>query len=588
MRLLFTYLRPYRGVIALAVLLAAVNQVFSLLDPQVFRLIIDRYASKIGTMPLAEFAQGVGLLIAAFVGVAMVSRVAKNFQDYFLSVVSQSASARLYADGVQHSLRLPYPVFEDQQSGTILGQLEKARNDSRDLITQSVNTFFISSLTFVLVVGYSFWTHWVIGVSLLVMAPVLAIITSSLSGRIKQVQSRIFRETTALAGSTTESLRNIELIKSLGLESQEIGRLNATNTKILGLELQKVKTVRVLMFSQGTAINFFRALLLLEMLALMWFHFITLGQFFSLMIYSFFIFSPLGELGGVITKYQETRASLENFRRILSQEPARTNPNGEAPAAIQSIEFSHVGFRHPSARDSALTEVSFSARAGESIAFVGPSGAGKSTLIRLLLGLYHPESGKILFNGRDSSEMNWDALRAKVGFVPQAIELFAGTIRDNLKFVRPEATDQECLQALESAQLAGLLSRNREGLDTRLGEGGLKLSGGERQRLAIARALLRSPDILIFDEATSSLDSGTEKEITRTIEQVISTRPHFITILIAHRLSTVAHADRIVVLSKGRLVEQGPHLELLRRKGLYYTLWRHQGSERTEALATPA
>ncbi len=587
MKLLFSYLRPYRGMIALAVVLAVVNQVFSLLDPQIFRIIVDKYASNIATIPRAEFIRGVGLMVLAFIGVAMVSRIAKNFQDYYVNVASQSVGAALYADGIAHSLRLPYRAFEDQQSGAVLQQLQKARSDSRDMIGQSVNTIFISSLTLLLVLAYSFVVHWSIGVALLVLSPVLAVLVSSLGRRIKQVQKKIFGETNALAGSTTESLRNIELIKSLGLETQEIGRLNETNTKILDLELAKVKTVRVLMFFQGTAINLFRALFLLQMLILVYFRLITLGEFFSLLFYSFAIFSPLGEIGNVITKYQETRASLENVERILAQQPAPTNPGGAVPDGIESLEFSGVSYRHPGAREAAFVDVSFTAHSGESVAFVGPSGAGKSTLIKCLLGLYQPDSGRILFNGIDSREVNYDLLRTRVGFVPQAIELFAGTIRDNLRFARAEATDEECMASLEAAQLASLLERTRQGLDTRLGEGGLKLSGGERQRLAIARALLRKPDLLIFDEATSSLDTETEKEITRTIEGIIRTRPSFVTLLIAHRLSTVARADRIVVLKKGRVVEQGGHIELLRKKSLYYTLWKQQGLERDE-MAAPA
>ena len=588
MKLLFSYLRPYRGMIALAIVLAVVNQVFSLLDPQIFRIIVDKYASNIATIPRAEFIRGVGLMVLAFVGVAMVSRIAKNFQDYYVNVASQSVGAALYADGIAHSLRLPYRAFEDQQSGAVLQQLQKARSDSRDMIGQSVNTIFISSLTLVLVLAYSFVVHWSIGVALLVLSPVLALLVSSLGRRIKQVQKKIFVETNALAGSTTESLRNIELIKSLGLETQEIGRLNETNTKILDLELAKVKTVRVLMFFQGTAINLFRALFLLQMLILVYFRLISLGEFFSLLFYSFAIFSPLGEIGNVITKYQETRASLENVERILAQQPAPSNPGGAVPDGIESLEFSGVSYRHPGAREAALLDISFAARSGESVAFVGPSGAGKSTLIKCLLGLYQPDSGRILFNGIDSREVNFDLLRTRVGFVPQSIELFAGTIRDNLRFVRADATDAECTASLEAAQLAALLERTRQGLDTRLGEGGLKLSGGERQRLAIARALLRKPDLLIFDEATSSLDTETEKEITRTIEGIIRTRPSFVTLLIAHRLSTVARADRIVVLKKGRVVEQGGHLELLRKKGLYYTLWKQQGLEREEPAAPVA
>jgi ATP-binding cassette subfamily B protein len=586
MQLLLSYMRPFRKMVVFAIFLAVINQVFSLLDPQIFRIIIDKYGAGFGTMPWPEFIRGVTLLILAFVGVAMVSRIAKNFQDYYINVVSQSVGANMYADGIAHSMRLPYRAFEDQQSGAVLQQLQKARTDSRDMISQSINSVFVSSLTLVLVLVYSFFVHWSIAVALLILAPVLGFLVSSLGRRIKKVQTTIFGETNALAGSTTESLRNIELIKSLGLETQEIDRLNATNQKILDLELAKVKTVRMLMFFQGTAINFFRALFLLQMLILAYFKLITLGEFFSLMFYSFAIFSPLGEIGNVVTKYSETKASLENVQRILAQEPAPRNPGGMVPDGIESLEFSGVTYSHPGAKDSALMDVSFAARSGESVAFVGPSGAGKSTLIKLLLGLYRPDHGRILFNGVDSAEVNYDLLRTRVGFVPQSIELFAGTIRDNLKFVQQDATDEDCMASLEAAQLRGLLERSRQGLDTRIGEGGLKLSGGERQRLAIARALLRKPDLLIFDEATSSLDTETEKEITRTIDGIITTRPSFVTLLIAHRLSTIAGADRIVVLKKGKVVEQGSHLDLLRKKGLYHTLWKQQGLERDEEPRT--
>ena len=565
--------------IVLAIFLAIINQVFSLMDPQIFRIIVDKYVSHVGSIPRLDFIRGVGLLVLGFVGVAMVSRFAKNFQDYFINVASQSVGARMYADGVAHSMRLPYRAFEDQQSGAVLQQLQKARTDSRDMIGQAINSIFVSALTFLLVLGYSFFVHWSIAVTLLVIAPILGVLLSVLGRKIKAVQTRIFAETNALSGSTTESLRNIELIKSLGLETQEIERLNSANQKILDLELAKVKTVRMLMFFQGTALNFSRAILILLMLVLISHRLITLGEFFSLMMYSFFVFGPLGEIGAVIAKYQETRASLENLQRIMAQEPAPRNPDGLVPDGIESLEVSEITYRHPGVREPALANVSFEAHAGESVAFVGPSGAGKSTLIKLLLGLYQPDAGRILFNGIDSRKVNYDKLRGRVGFVPQAIELFAGTIRDNLRFVRRDATDAECIDSLAAAQLHGLLERSRQGLDTRIGEGGLKLSGGERQRLAIARALLREPDILIFDEATSSLDTETEKEITRTIDEIIQTRPRFVTLLIAHRLSTVAGADRIVVLKKGQVVEQGSHQELLRLNGLYYTLWQQQGLE---------
>jgi ATP-binding cassette subfamily B protein len=209
----------------------------------------------------------------------------------------------------------------------------------------------------------------------------------------------------------------------------------------------------------------------------------------------------------------------------------------------------------------------------------GPSGAGKTTLVKLLVGLYVPRTGRILYNESPSDTVDLNAIREQVGFVTQDTQLFAGTIRENLLFVNASASDAECLEALQQAACQSLLARADRGLDTLIGEGGVKVSGGERQRLSIARALLRRPQLLVFDEATSSLDSITEEEISGTIRNVAASR-QVITILIAHRLSTVMHADRILVLEMGRIVEMGSHDALLDRKGLYYAMWRQQIGER--------
>jgi len=217
---------------------------------------------------------------------------------------------------------------------------------------------------------------------------------------------------------------------------------------------------------------------------------------------------------------------------------------------------------------------------------VGPSGAGKTTLVKLLVGLYRPQSGHIYYNGVAEDEIAIDGLRERMGFVTQDAQLFSGSIRENLRFVRPEATDAECLEVIEQASVHGLLSRASGGLDTVIGEGGIKVSGGEKQRLSIARALLRKPQLLVFDEATSSLDSLTEEEISQTIRDVAASRDA-ITCLIAHRLSTVLHADRIYVLERGHIVEFGRHAELLENQGLYYAMWRQQVGERSGDLAGP-
>ena len=587
MRLLARYLADYSQLVVLALVLAAINQIFSLLDPLIFRYVIDQYATRFAEYTTGEFFRGVSLLLAAAVGVAFVSRVAKNFQDYFINVITQRVGARLYSDGIAHSLDLPYAVFEDQRSGETLGKLQKVRTDVERLITASINILFTSMVGIIFVMIYAWSVHWLIAPIYFATVPALGLLSSVLSKRIKTIQKTIVAETTALAGATTESLRNIELVKSLGLAAQEIARLNGTTDKILQLELKKIRYIRSLSFIQGTVVNALRTSIMFLMLYLIYTREITVGQFFSLFIYSFFIFGPLQELGNIINIYREAEVSLKNFQDILEikKEPRPLNP--VALPDLQRLAFSNVSFQHQTASTPALVEISFQVKRGDTVAFVGPSGAGKTTLVKLLVGLYRPQKGEVLYNGHSAAEVDLNQLRERIGFVTQDTQLFSGTIRENLLFVNPEATDEECLQVLNKAACHSLLARAQRGLDTVIGEGGVKVSGGEKQRLAIARALLRRPHLLVFDEATSSLDSLTEEQIGHTIRDVSATQD-VMTILIAHRLSTIMHADRIYVLERGSITEAGTHAQLLAEKGLYYAMWRQQIGEKRATDVAPA
>lgn len=584
MKILKHYLKGYWKLIILALVLAAINQVFSLMDPYILKHVIDDYVTKFEKLSRAEFYKGVGLLLLASIGVAFVSRVAKNFQDYYVNVITQRLGAQIYADGIKHSLELPYEVFEDQRSGETLGILQKVRADVEKLVNAAVNILFTSIVAVIFVAVYAFSVHWLIAPVYFGVIPIIGILSSYLSKRIKTIQKIIVAETTALAGSTTESLRNIELVKSLGLSQQEIGRLNTTTDKILKLELKKVKYIRSLSFVQGTVVNFIRVSIMGMMMYLVYSRQISIGQFFTMYIYSFFIFGPLQELGNIISIYREAEVSLGNFEKIMNTKPEPRPAHPKALGKISSFEFDKVSFKHQSANTNAVSEISFKTEMGETVAFVGPSGSGKTTLVKLLVALYRPVQGKIRYNGIELNELNLDELRAQIGMVTQDTQLFSGTIRENLLFVAPNATDEQCLDMLKKASLTNLLNRADKGLDSVIGEGGVKVSGGEKQRLSIARALLRNPSLLVFDEATSALDSLTEEEISETVRS-ISERGNHISILIAHRLSTVMHADKIHVLEKGHIVESGRHEELLELKGLYYAMWRQQIGERKRQLA---
>lgn len=601
MKILLQYLKPHKWLVVFTLLLAAINIGFSLIDPILFGKLINLANGHQGITkpPSTNFSwneffnsfswqkPGVWFILICSISVAMVSRIAKAFQDYFLNVVIQKFGARVFTDGLKHAMKLPYQEFEDQRSGETLSVLTKVRADVEKLMNNFINILFgvIIGIVFVFVYAAIF-IHWSIPIAYLVGIFLLTIITNRLSKKIKSIQKNIVGQTTALAGSTTESLRNIELVKSLGLTEQEVSRLNKNTFKILGLELTKVKRIRSISFIQGTLVNTLRQVILFILMWLIFHTYMDAGQLVTMQIFSFFVFGPLQEIGNILLSYREAEASLNNFHNLMQKAPEPEPATPKALGTIETLSFNAVSFQHKTAAHKAIDKISFDAKLGETVAFVGPSGSGKSTLMKLLVGLYRPQEGKILYNGLDETEIHFDDLRNQIGFVTQDTNLFSGTIRENLMFVNPGATEEQLNDVLKKASCTNLLARAEKGLDTMIGEGGLKLSGGEKQRLSIARALLRKPHLLIFDEATSALDSLTEEEITNTIRD-ISSQKEQITILIAHRLSTIMHADRIYVLEKGDVVETGNHETLLEEKGLYYAMWRQQIGERKKIAATP-
>ena len=574
------YVRKHRRILIWALILATINQVFSLLDPQIFRIVVDNYATKAGSMPASAYIHGIVLLLLASITVAFISRTAKTFQNYYVGAVSQSVGTDLYARGVTHVFNLPYETFENQRSGEILRKLEKVRDNTRTFIENMINMVFLSMVGLIFVIIYSFFVHWTIGVAFIVLIPILGTFSYVISSKIKAAQKEVVRESSELAGGTTETLRNVELVKSLGLEGQEVKRLNDVNDSLLQLELKKIRQIRTMMFLQGTAINATRSSILLLLLILIFHGMISIGQLFALLTYSFFIFGPLSNAGTVIANYQEARAANEALEEILSLEPINRARRTEKISEIKEIRFDNVSFTYSENKLPSVKNVTFSLKGGDTVAFAGISGSGKTTIAKLLVGLYDPKEGSITFNGKDSKTIDFESLRKRISLFSQETQLFAGTIKDNLLFVNPDATDEECLRALRMASADSIIERASKGINTKIGESGIKLSGGERQRISIARALLREPDMIIFDEATSSLDSLTEAEITKTIQEITKSKPELIVVIIAHRLSTIIHADTIYVMQAGSVVESGKHSSLIRAGGVYSKFWKEQNNSR--------
>ncbi|KEQ30325.1 ABC transporter ATP-binding protein [Pedobacter antarcticus 4BY] len=581
MKTLWKYLRPHRSLIFLALLLAGIAQLLSLIDPLIFGKIVDDYASNPKGLAEEELIHEVLYWLGIAALIAIVSRLFKAVQEYITRKIVARFGMHIFNDGLKQTLRLSFHEFEENRSGTTLSVLQKVKTDAERFVNSFINVLFSSMVGVGFLLWYSLNKNGLLIPVFIVGVVVLGSLTGLLSRRIKTVQRSINRQTDAQAGIITESLRNIELVKSLGLTFPEIRRLNEQTRKIFNLEMYKARKVSSLSFLQGATLSVLKQSILFILLWLIFRKVLSTGELIAMQFISTAIFVPLQDLGNMILQYREVDASIKNFDRLMNKQVERRPENSVELGPLESLEFNEVVFRHKTAGYNAIDNISFRVQSGQTIAFVGPSGSGKSTLVKLLIGLYPPVSGKIYFNDVSSTEIRYNPLRRQIGFVTQDTQLYAGTIKDNMRFVKPAATDEEIHEALRKASATALIAKASHGVNTMLGENGMKLSGGEKQRISIARALLRQPRLLIFDEATSALDSLTEEDITQTIREISATREQ-LTILIAHRLSTVMHADVIYVLEKGKISETGSHTDLLQVNGLYAAMWRQQIGERRQ------
>lgn len=580
MKLLLKYVRRYKIVVILALSLAAVEQTFTNLIPYIIgHKLIDPLTSNVhyfkdhgkGMAFFYQVATGIFMIL----GAGALSLLASAYRVYATNIIVRRFGADLYSDVQSHVLNISYNEMEGQRSGEVLAALQRVRSDSENFIHRFIGVTFSILVAFTMVTVISFSISPYLPLLYWVCAILISVVIGHLTKKMKVVQQDILNDSNALMGAATESIRNLELIKCLGLVKQEALRFNRANFRILGRELIKIKSIRSVHLFYGVTVLFLQTAIISLLLVLMFYGRLTVGQFIMMHLYYYALFATLADLGNVIVFFRDVQVSLGDIQKIFDRPQQRQVAHPEKIGHLKHLRFEKVNFRHQSSVLPVLENISLEIKMGETVALVGPSGAGKTTLIKLLLGLYNPGSGRIYYNGRAHEKVNIDEFRSQVGLVTQDAQLFSGTIKENLHFVNPAADDAMLESALRTACCNEMLKRAHNGIDTMIGESGLRLSGGERQRLAIARALVRDGNILIFDEATSALDSITEKSIADMIREIIEQK-QYITILIAHRLSTVVGADRIYVLDQGRIIETGDHMTLLENRGLYYAMWKEQ------------
>lgn len=574
-KFLSKYWKDERGKIALIFIFVILSQSFSLTEPFFFAKIIDDYLRQPQVFPTqAVFFEKLTATVLAWVGVAFAARTFKNLQSYFVGTVADRIGMRVLEHAYTHVLQLPMSFHSRQKSGEVFRKLSKARDDITALFTvifdKIFQNFFSISVIFVIV----FYKSWRMGIALFGFIPLFFLVTWIFTRHIKKTQIEINKINEQLFGSSFEAMSHIELVKAFASEDKEVEHLRHDN-QLSHLRLKK-KTVayQLLGFAQGTVVNLARVVLLWYGAILSFRQMLSFGNVILFNFYSFAVYQPLYDLGDIYTKYNEGIAAVERLQEVLNEPVTIQNqPHALKVSKLQGrVEFKRVSFSYNPERE-ILKDINFLVEPGKKLALVGMSGSGKSTIVKLLLRFYEPTQGEILIDGRPIQTYDLESLHKRIGLVLQDTVLFNTTIADNIRYGAFDAKDDAVLVAAQQASLQPFLAKLPFGLKTKVGERGLMVSGGEKQRVAIARSIIKEPDILIFDEATSALDSHTEEEIRKNIQEVSK---GVTTITVAHRFATVVDSDEIILLQNGRIQERGTHQQLLAQGGEYARIYRLQ------------
>ncbi|MBE9216577.1 peptidase domain-containing ABC transporter [Plectonema cf. radiosum LEGE 06105] len=568
----YELIKPHSWVLFEVFMASILLQVFGLITPLFTQLLLDRVIVQ-GSVSTLN-AVGLGLLIFGFFSIAV-----NGVRQYLLYHTANRISVAMLVGFLKHTFSLPLSYFESRYVGDITSRIQE-NGKIQSFLTGETLSIVLDLITIVVYLAVMFWYNWQLTLLVLLIVPPFFILALASTSILRKMSREIFNASAEQSSYLIQSLTGIRSVRSMAIEHtvrwkwEEL--LNnvikkSFRAKIIGTRLQiisgSIDTI------SGTALLWYGAYLVIQ-------NQLTIGQLIAFNMLMGNVISPFKRLSGVWNQFQEIMISTERINDVLeakAEEDLLASPRRHISQLRGHIRFDNVTFRyHPESEINVLENLSFEIMPEQMIAVVGRSGSGKTTLSKLILGLYPPTEGKVLIDGHDVSKIALKSLRRQIGVVDQNTFLFGGTIRENISVAHPEASLEEITEAARLAGADEFIQQLPMGYENEIGEGGGMLSGGQRQRLVIARALLGNPQLLIFDEATSSLDAETERIIQNNLKTILKGRT---SLIIAHRLSTVRNADLILVLDKGVLIESGTHDELIAKKGHYYYLNQQQLSQ---------
>lgn len=499
-------------------------------------------------------------------------------QDYLSCLVSNKVIVDLRVKLYEHLQDLSLDFYGSWHTGELTSRMMNDITLLQTTILTSFTAIIPQTILLIGLLGYIFWLNWRLSLLTLIALPLIIQVIRMFAAQLRHISEQVQQKTADITSHVQETISQIRVVKSFTMEKEEIEKFRAENKKGFNISMQAVQ----ILSTQSPVIALLQAI---AAVSIVWYGGIeivnghlTLPQLISFATALGIMTDPGSTLSKAFAIIQQGMASIKRIFEIIDIKPtvADSKTARALPKVSGLVEFKNVSFAYE--KEIVLKDINLSVPAGESIALVGRTGAGKSTLVNLIPRFYDPTEGKVLVDGHDLRDVTLESLRRQIAIVPQEIALFQGTIMDNIKYGKPDAAEAEIIAAARQANAHTFISELTDGYNTQVGERGAKLSGGERQRIAIARAILRDPRILILDEATSSLDAETEALIREALEKLMQGRTTFI---VAHRLYTVEKVDRVVVLDDGKIVEIGPHRELMARGGLYKKLYEIQFQSKT-------